>query len=477
MRVALTQGAYTARSLIADAQRCVNLYPEINPEDSPFPTTHYPTPGLDLLCAAVGYKSRCTYRAANGSLYEVVGPNVYYTDSTFTRSLLGTIPNGPSQVSMSDNGLTAVIVDGSASGWTIDLGSHAFAQISDPAFYGADFVNYLDTFFLFNRPGTNQLYISPPLWDGVEPLDPLDIAAKTGTPDPISAIAVMHREIWLLGTQKGAEVWYNAGGADFPFERMPGVFVDHGCAAPYSTATQDVNVCWITRDAQGQSIIVKGTNYQAERISTHAIETAMGSYPTVTDAVAFTYQEEGHTFYQVSFPTADKTWVYDFATGQWHERVWLDGDGIEHRSRANTAAFAYGKNVVGDWADGQLYHYDLNTGTDDGAPITRRRGFPHMVKDGKRLFFRQFIAAIQTGTAAGTMTDDEPPIMLRWSDNGGYSWGDAVPQGAGSAGQYVRQAQWQRLGMARDRVFEVWWSYSYPAALSGAYLDVAAAGT
>ena len=48
MRVVLTGGAYQAASLIAGAQRCVNLIPEaIPPSDGePVPMTHYPTPGL-----------------------------------------------------------------------------------------------------------------------------------------------------------------------------------------------------------------------------------------------------------------------------------------------------------------------------------------------------------------------------------------------------------------------------------------------
>lgn len=477
MRLPLVQGAYTARSLTADAQRCVNLYPESNPQDAPFPTTHYGTPGLSRLCDAVGAASRCAYKASNGALYEVIGESVYFTNSSFTRTLVGTIGPGSTPVSMADNGLIAVIVDGSAQGFTVDLGTQEFSAIADPAFYGADFVKYLDTFFIFNRPGTNQFYISPSLWDGNQALDPLDIAAKTGTPDNIAAIAVMHREIWLIGAEVGVEVWFNSGAADFPFERMPGVFIDHGCAAPHSTVAQDIDVFWIARDAQGQGIVVKGTGYEAKRVSTYAIENELLSYDTLEDAVAFTYQEAGHAFYQISFPSADKTWVYDIGENLWHQRSWQDEGGVEHRSRAKTAAFVYGKNVVGDWEDGRLYHYDLNTYTDDGDPIIRRRGFPHVVNDGKRLSFTQFIASIQTGTTPGLLADDEPMVSLRWSNTGGYSWGNPVSHGIGATGQFIRQAQWRRLGIARDRVFELFWSLNGQSALLGAYIDVVPAAT
>lgn len=48
MKIALTGGSYAAQSLIAGAQRCVNLVPEasLEGEGEPTPVTHYPTPGL-----------------------------------------------------------------------------------------------------------------------------------------------------------------------------------------------------------------------------------------------------------------------------------------------------------------------------------------------------------------------------------------------------------------------------------------------
>jgi hypothetical protein len=73
----------------------------------------------------------------------------------------------------------------------------------------------------------------------------------------------------------------------------------------------------------------------------------------------FTYQQLGHTFYVLIFPTADATWVFDIGEGLWHERTWIDDSGFEHRIRANDCAAAYGIIVVGDWETGALYQWDL----------------------------------------------------------------------------------------------------------------------
>jgi hypothetical protein len=272
-RAALSGGAYQARSVAANSQRCVNLVPEVNPPETgaPFPMTYYPTPGLILLATAPDATTmRMTYRATNGDLYAVCGPSVYYVTPSWQFTFLGSIAPGNTRVSMKDNGITIALVDGTASGYTIDLTTRAFATITDPDFFGADRVDYLDTFLVLNRPATNQWYIT-----GSEAItfDPLDIAAKTGGQDPIVAIISMHREIWLLGSLT-SEVWFNSGAADFTFQEMPGAFIDHGCIAKYSVAKSDVSIFWLGQDLEGFGMVLEGTNYQAKRISNHAIENA-----------------------------------------------------------------------------------------------------------------------------------------------------------------------------------------------------------
>lgn len=476
--IALTGGFYQAKSIIANAQRCLNLYPEENPKvsQSPVPVTHYQTPGLNLKSAGpLSATSRCLYRASNGDLYEVIGANVYYVNSLFDYTLLGSIADGTTIVSMADNGLAIVVVDGTPSGYAIDMQTRAFGAIVNASFYGADRADYVDTFFLFNRPGTNQFYISLSnanyaMLTGGTGFDPLDIAAKIGYPDPIVSLIVMHREVWLIGALT-TEIWYNSGAADFPFERMPGAFVEHGCIAKYSVVKQDLSIYWLSQDLQGQIIVLMGNSYNALRISTHAIENEFAKYSTVSDAIGFIYQQEGHVFYVLTFPTADKTWVYDQATQLWHERAYTDNNGDLHRIRPNCCANAYGYNLVGDWQDGKLYSFDLNKYTDNGQPISRIRSFPHIVNDGKRIYYSQFIADMAVGEDGGTLTSNPPVVALRWSDDRGASYGNRIEQSLGSAGQYLTSVQFQRLGYARDRIFELSWSGDFKTALNGAWFQ------
>jgi len=453
-----------ARSLIANAQRCVNLFPEINPKDSPAPTTHYPTPGLVELAQGPVAPVRGVWAASNGEVYAVIGSGVYFVGEDWSLTSIGTIPYRTTPVSMRDNGTEMVLVDGSSQGWSFDLVSKVLAPIVSGGFYGGDIVEVVDQYFILNRPGTKQFYISRP---NTLTFEGTDIASKTAYPDPLVSLGVMHRDIWLLGSIK-SEVWYNAGGADFPFQITQGVYIEEGCLATHSIARAGLSLFWLSKDATGQPMILAGANYRTTRISTHALEVALASYSDISDAVGMTYSQEGHIFYVLALPSADKTWVYDLSTQTWHERMWLDSNGVEHRHRANCMTFGYGKIIVGDHSNGKLYHFDLATYTDDGAPILRIRSLPHLLAAGKRVTYNLLMANIEVGTAPLAIT---APINLRWSNDKGKTWGPYMTKSLGLRGDYNIVPTWNRLGLARDRVFELSWSAPVKTALASVFID------
>jgi hypothetical protein len=477
----LSGGAYQARSVIASAQRCLNLVAEPLPQiqSEPAQFAYYPTPGLTTVITLPQNVVRGIRQASNYIIYAVAGSGVYRVTpgSPWSSTHLGDITAGrTTPVSMMDNGTTMVIVDGSGSGWTVDLATDAFAAIgasADPGgmFVGADVVAYLDTFFIFNKPSTPQFYWS---LSNSATFDPyaLDIANKETAPDNIITLAVTKSEIWLLGART-TEIWTDIGAQDSQFQRMPGVLVDHGCGAKYSVAEYDDALYWLTAGRAGELFIVRGQGYQATRISTYAIEDRMMRYARVDDAIGFCYSLGGHTYYVITFPTADATWAYDVNTQQWHEWLWIDSNGDEHRHRANCMTGTYDWWVLaGDWQNGNIHAVFADVFTDAGAPIKRQRSFPHLVNDGKRVFYRQLIADIAPGNPSETTPDPAVDLSLDWSDDRGNTFGSPVTQSIGNIGTYLRSLQYQRLGMARDRVFRLTWSVPADTALQGAWIEV-----
>ena len=482
MKVPLLGNPYQGRISIASGQRAINLYAESNDPSpqSPFEFTQYPTPGSALFSSVVvpagaNGKVRGIYRTTQGGAYIVVGSTVYALTSNGGTSYVGSIPDLPSQVYMYDNGLVTVLVDGTATGYAIDITTNAFGTIIDPSFLGADFVVYLDTFFVFNRPGTNQFYISLSLVNfslltaGIS-FDPLDIAAKSGSADNIASIVVLHQNLWLIGTLT-TEIWIGTGSADFFFQQVQGAYIDHGSVAPYSAANQDVVAFWLMQDREGYGIIVKATGYDVSEISTPYIVSQIQSYITVADAIGFCFQLDDHSFYAIVFPTANVAWLYDLSTEQWCEWGVLDAQGNIDRPRANCCMFVFGKVLVGDYANGQIFELDSDIYTDVGEPIYRLRTFMHMVNSLNRISYKQFIAYMEAATANPPGAPIDFPVFLRWSDDGGKTFGNPVQQNLGQGGDFGRQVYWNRLGMARDRIFELTWSAPFETALNGAYVD------
>ena len=261
--IQLLGGSYEARSVIASAQRSFCLYSEPMPaaQGEPARMAHYPTPGTVRLTEIDAGPVRGIRQASNGVLYVVSASSVYWVSfpgGVWTGNLLGSITAGlTTPVSMADNGLDMVIVDGSANGWVVNLAANTMAPLVDPSglFVGADAVRYLDTYFIFNSPGTPQFYWSLSLSTSFDPMA-LDFANKESASDLLVTIAVTRREIYLLGNQT-TEVWYDAGATDIgagssQFAAVQGVFIDHGVAAKYSVATATTMVLhWLIAQTAG----------------------------------------------------------------------------------------------------------------------------------------------------------------------------------------------------------------------------------
>jgi len=360
MKTPILGSAYVARSVNAADNRMVNLFPEIVPEGGKEPAFLQRAPGLTTLVTVGTGPIRGLWTFGNYG-YAVSGDTLFKIDSNWTAVAKGTV-GGSGPVSMADNG-TQLFIAANPQGYIYNVSTDVFQQITDPDFPGAGTVGYIDGYFTFSEPNSQKIWVTQ-LLEGTS-VDPLEFASAEGNPDNVVAVFVDHREVWVFGTNS-TEVWYDAGLLDFPLARIQGAFNELGCAAPYSIAKMDNQVYWLGKDARGQGIVYKAAGYIGQRVSTHAIEWQMQEYSNLTDAVGYTYQQDGHSFYVLNFPSADTTWVYDVATGAWHERASF-ANGDFNRHRANSQMFFNATTVVGDYQNGKIYEFDLNVYADDGA--------------------------------------------------------------------------------------------------------------
>lgn len=463
--------SYTARSKAFDAQRCVNLYPEVS-QSGPAPSKSVMaligTPGLALWAALAGGGVRGLIKFNASYAVAVAGSNVYRVSTDASSVLIGIIPQSSTPVGMASNGQVIMLVTGPA-GYVIDPVALTLQQISDESFVGADTVDFIDGYFVFNQPGTGKFQITNLYSTSI---DPLDFATAEGAPDNLVSLIVDHRELWLFG-ETSTEVWFNSGNPDFPFERIQGAFIEQGCAAAFSVAKMDNTVFWLASDGRGQGTVQRAAGYQPQRISTHALEYAIASYSRIDDAIAYTYQQEGHSFYVLNFPTAGKTWAFDASTGLWHERAWRNpADGVMGRQRAQCQMAFAGKTIVGDWETGKLYRLDLDTFTDNGDAIPRIRACPHLAADYRWQFFSALQIDMEAGVGTLSGQGSTPQAMLRWSDDGGFTWSTEMWAKLGRIGERRTRVRWRRLGKSRDRVFEVTITDPVKVVIIGASADV-----
>lgn len=462
--------SYQLRSVNVDCQRCINFYPETNEVGrgkEAEVASLVGTPGLELLATIGTGPIRGIWTASNDQLFVVSANKLYRVSSTWSATELGTLSTSTGTVSIADNGIHVMIVDGTY-GYIWTIGSSTFAQITDPDFPGADQVTFQDGYFIFNWPDTGKFMIT-----GLNDVtvDALDFATAEGSPDKIVGLISDHRDLWLFGS-KSTEVFFNSGNADFPFERTQGAFIEHGCAARHSIAKMNNTVFWLGSDDKGSGIVYMARGYQPQRISTHAVEYAIQGYGDVSDATAYAYQQDGHFFYVLNFSSANTTWVFDSSTGMWHERAYANQGQFE-RHRAENHAFAFSTHVVGDYVSGKIYSMSSDYYSDNGAEIIRERVAPHLTSDLNRVFFNRFQLDIESGTGIdGTGQGEDPQAMLQFSDDSGHTWSNEKWTSFGRIGQTKRRAMWRRLGAARDRVFKIRISDPVKVILIGATLEL-----
>jgi len=407
MKTPILGGTYVARSVNAADARMVNLFPEAIPDGGKEPGFLNRAPGLRLLANMGDGPIRGLWQFG-GYGYAVSGEMLYKIDSLWNVTEIGPVAGSSGPVSMVDNG-TQLFIACNGPSFIYNSLTLAFAQITDPDFPGAVTVGYINGYFVFNEPDSQRIWITQ-LLDGTS-IDPLDFASAEGSPDGVVSLIVDHREIWLFGTNS-VEVWYDAGTSPFPLAPVQGAFNEVGCIAAFSVAKLDNGIFWLGADARGKGIVYRANGYTADRVSTHAVEWQIQQYGNLSDAIAYTYQQDGHAFYVLIFPSANTTWVFDVATSLWHERAaFINGSFTRHRSNCQMAY--NGEIVVGDHELGNIYAFDLDVFADNGAVqkwLRSWRALPTGTNDLKRTAQHSLQLDAETGAISSSVTTT--PVII-----------------------------------------------------------------
>lgn len=449
MRIPFATQAYSSRSLPISAQRCVNAYAEAQAQDAKTPVAIFAAPGIHTHLT-LGRGPVRGMLTMGDYLYVVSGDGLWRVAEDESTLLLGTGISGLDPVSMAGSGTEVVVVNGTA-GFSYNANTAVFDQILDGDFNPAKTVTFFDSYFVFDEDGTNNFFSSDS--GTATSYSASMFAAADVQPDLVVGVINHHETLHIFG-EESIELWYNSGAVNFPFQRYDATVIERGCGAPLTIVKEDNALFFLGDD----HVFYRLNGVTPIRVSTHALEQEWASYDMLTDAFAFTLRHEGHKFVVVTFPTGNTTWVFDIATGLWHQRVTFQANGDESRWRVNCAAHAFEKTFVGDSASGRIGHVHSTQYTefDDTAGIRVILSSPPIHQDRKRIFMSRFELDMETGVGLTLGQGSDPQVMLRWSDDGGRTFSALqLWNSFGKIGEYGKRVRWLRLGQFRQRILEV----------------------
>jgi hypothetical protein len=362
-------GSCPEASLNASAERSRNIYPHIigggTPPSNP---VMYRIPGLALFVALTGGITRGCFEI-NGRAFAAAGDKIYEVASTGVATLLGTVDSDDDPVTWASNGTAGgqVMFTSGGTGYILNLAAATITAITAAGFPqgNAKMCGFVDGYFVVLNSVTGAFQISA-LDNGLV-WDALDIGEVSTHSDKVVALITNDRQIWLFGGQT-TSIWYNNGDDLFPFAPI-NLVLQQGIEAPYSAARADNTVFWVGKNEHGARVLYRGQQGTPLRVSTHAIEHIWTSYETLSDAVAYVEQWEGHVFYHLYIPSAEDapdndnavSWVYDVATKQWHERaLWSTTTGEWSPAVGRCHMHVFEKHLIGDRRTGALYEQRTN---------------------------------------------------------------------------------------------------------------------
>lgn len=441
------------------------------------------TPGLEVFAS---FSSQVkAQKEINGRLFVVYDTTFAEVLSDGTTTHIHTVVADDTPVSMAASTNQLIIISGGHT-YCYDINIDFLAEVSGDIVGTPGRVRYVDGYFVVNILGTNKFQFSDILDGGTWP--GINVNAVSVFPENIVSIEVNHRELWIFGAQHAQP--YQDTGSDNVFDVIPGVMLETGSANLNSPCLLDNSVFWIGKDDRGARVALRAQGYTPTRISTHAVELDLQTYSEdqIAQMQTYSYQEAGHLFWVIYVPGSSLSWVYDVNEQQWHHRgYWKGTDGPYEAHHTWNHTYCFGKHLVGDWSSGNLYEMHLpinhNDGsysfvTDNGNKIRRYRRAPTISNEKKWLFFSELTIYVATGLGPqpplldGSGNPRQPQMMLRWSDDSGFTWSNEHWKDCGFAGQYGNRVFWLRLGRSRNRVFEVVCNDPVPWNITDGYVEM-----
>ncbi len=432
--ISLFTKSYLARSKEHSQSRIVNFYVYATKDED---QVLYPTPGMELQITNTESATRALHRKRN-NLYFIADENLYQVDVNGSQTLLGTLLTSEGPVSITSTNDQLTICD-QAYGYSYDFTTAVFEIITDEDFPADTTTMTSISSFTVAHSGQEFFWSdvgADTVWQGI-----LAFGTAERIQQDIVAVYNFNEKLYVMGDSQ-TELWQVVGG-DNPFDTVPGILIRYGCAASKSVANSSDKLFMLARGDTGQiGVISIDQGYNVENVSRSGPNFVLEDYQEIKidDAVAFCWQQDGEEFYQITFPTVNKSWLYNITLNMWTELESKSG-----RHYADFGIYFNNKIYINSYKDSNLYAYDLNTFTNNGEEIIRTLVSPVMDHTNNRIFIDHLMLYFSHGTALQTGQGSDPKVFMQTSNDGGNLFNSARIRPIGKIGQHRGKVRWSRV--------------------------------
>jgi hypothetical protein len=338
----------------------------------------------------------------------------------------------------------------------------------------ATHVSWIDGYIVVTN-NTNTFYwsnLNDPLTWGV-----YNFANASGKGDIIVASFIVERQIYLIGTNS-CEVWENDGVN--PFSRVPGGFIEVGCAAPYSVARYNDTLYFISNSRK----LVK--------IRGRTIEEIPGAYDLelsnidLTDCYSDLLVVKNKTFILFQFPAANRTIAFEPDSQKWLEFGEWNSETLQWKLFNYKEAFyspKYGRQFIVDMDRGTLGYLKENQSSDESYNTLRSGGVAGTLKNTPLKFLRRTgridhgkherkLSNSVTFRIKRGVTEVSPKMFIRWRDDGSSVWSNERVVDLGNLGDTINLRALLNLGAYYNRQWEIAVTDATPFSISNIKEDI-----
>ena len=231
---------------------------------------------------------------------------------------------------------------------------------------------------------------------------------------------------------------------------------------------------------------------KAVRISTPSIDWKIQNYRVVNDAYGFSFNQDGHAFYLITFPTENVTWLADLTVRDeegypsWTNMSMLNGDRL--MASCHTYFLPNGVHLVGNNSGPEILRFSTQIYTNfggydnNGNPVAQdikrtRIGPTFYLSNYNRFFIHKFEADFEGGVGLANPTSQnpsgyDPQVFLSISYDDGHTFGNSCRASLGKMGQYKARMYWYARGYARSFIAKLEVYDPVRAFLMGASLKI-----